>query len=34
MTSELPFLFHLRIFDEITKNGRNDDFFAIFDKNQ
>ena len=34
MTTELPFLCHLRIFDEITENGRNDDFFAIFDKNQ
>ena len=34
MTSELPFLCHLRIFDEITENAQNDDFFAIYDKNQ
>ena len=30
MTSELPFLSRLRIFDEIAENAQNDHFFAIF----
>ena len=30
MTSELPFLSRLRIFDEIAENAQNDIFFAIF----
>ena len=29
MTSELPFLFHLRIFVEIAENGPNDDFLRF-----
>ena len=35
MTSELPFLSRLRIFDEIAENAQNDIFFCdFFDKNR
>ena len=30
MTSELPFLSRLRIFDEIAKNAQNDIFLRFF----